>query len=77
MDVSEIINRLGGASAACRRLQLKRTTVQMWRSRGRLPHKHVPAVAAALGLPAQAVWPALTPAKAPALSHDQPDQVAA
>jgi len=77
MDVSEIINRLGGASAACRRLRLKRTTVQMWRSRGRLPHKHVPAVAAALGVPAEAVWPALTPSEGPAPSHAQPEQVAA
>jgi hypothetical protein len=49
----------------------------MWRSRGRLPHKHVPAVAAALGVPAEAVWPALTPSEGPAPSHAQPEQVAA
>lgn len=59
MTVADIIERLGGATAAAQALQLNRTTVLQWRTRGQLPTRHVPAVAKALGVPAETVWPAL------------------
>lgn len=68
MKVTDIIDRLGGAATAAQTLGQNRTTVCMWRVNGRLPPRHVPAVAAALGVPADAVWPATNP---------QPQQAAA
>lgn len=61
MKVTDIINHLGGAATAAQTLGQNRTTVCMWRAKGRLPPRHVPAVAAALGVPAEAVWPATIP----------------
>lgn len=60
MQIADIITRLGGASKASVKLGLNRTTIQMWKSRGHVPPGHVPAVARALGVPAEAVWPALS-----------------
>ena len=59
MMVTDVIERLGGASAAAVRLGLKRTAILQWRTRGCVPPRHVPAVAKALGVPAEMVWPAL------------------
>jgi len=59
MQVSEIIARLGGAAAAAKQLGLKRTTVTMWGARGQVPPRHVPAVARALNVPPETIWPAL------------------
>lgn len=66
MTVADIIARLGGASEAAERLGLKRTAILQWRARGQVPPRHVPAVAQALGVAAQEVWPALAaPAPTP------------
>lgn len=59
MDVSEIIERLGGPVRAADALGLKRSTVSMWKAAGRVPLRHVPAVASALGVPNETIWPAL------------------
>lgn len=59
MMVTDIIEKLGGASAAAVRLGQKRTTILQWRARGRVPPKHVPAVAKALGVAPEIIWPAL------------------
>ena len=61
MQIADIIDKLGGASQAAATLGLKRTTIQMWKSRGYVPPQHVPAVAQALGVPPETVWPALAP----------------
>jgi DNA-binding transcriptional regulator YdaS (Cro superfamily) len=61
MTVADIIERLGGATAAAQALRLNRTAVLQWRARGQVPPRHVPAVAKALGVPAEAVWPDLAP----------------
>lgn len=58
MKVADIIDRLGGGVEAAGKLGLNRTAVLQWRARGRLPARHVPAVANALGVPSEAVWPA-------------------
>jgi len=59
MMVTDVIERLGGASAAAVQLGLKRTCILQWRARGRVPTRHVPTVAKALGVPAETIWPEL------------------
>lgn len=59
MKVAEIIEALGGSALAMERLGVKRTTLAMWRKRGRVPPRRVPAVARALGVAAEIVWPEL------------------
>lgn len=64
MNVAEIIERMGGPVEAARTLGLKRSTVSMWKLAGRVPPRHVPAVAKALKVPAETVWPDLAAAPA-------------
>jgi len=59
MNVVDIIERLGGTTEAAAKLRLKRQAVGMWRRRGAIPPCHVPAVARALGVPAETIWPEL------------------
>ncbi|MFN0183067.1 MAG: carph-isopro domain-containing protein [Aquabacterium sp.] len=70
MNATEVIDRLGGATNAARKLRLGRQAVQMWKTRGVIPSRHVPQVAQALGVPAETVWPALS-------ATPQPQQEAA
>lgn len=67
MNVADIIADLGGPVEAARKLGLKRSTVSMWKVAGRVPPRHVPKVATALGVPAEMVWPALQTQAAPPL----------
>ncbi len=64
MDVTEIVQKLGGATSAARRLGEKRSTVSMWLVTGRLPLHHVPKVAKALDVPASEIWPELAQCRA-------------
>ena len=66
MDVVEIIERLGGTTAAAKRLREKRSTVSMWLVTKRVPLQHVPKVALALDVPASEVWPDLALCRLPA-----------
>lgn len=59
MDIEQIIDALGGGTRASGRLGLKRTTLLMWRARGRIPPQHVPLVARVLGVDPCAIWPEL------------------
>lgn len=59
MTAAEIIERLGGPTEAAAKLGKKRSTVAMWKLSGRVPPRHVPAVAKALGVPAETIWPEL------------------
>lgn len=61
MNAAEIIERLGGPVEAARTLGLKRSTVSMWKLSGRVPLRHVPAVAKALGVQPADIWPDLAP----------------
>lgn len=59
MQIADIISRLGGAARAAEKLNLSRQAVAMWRTRGHVPPRHVPAVARALGVPSETIWPDL------------------
>lgn len=65
MTVADIIERLGGATAAAVRLGRKRTAILQWRARGKLPPKHLWAVADALGVPADTLRHLTEPPAAP------------
>ena len=65
MDVTEIVRRLGGATAAATRLGEKRSAVSMWLMTGHVPLRHVPKVARALDVPASDIWPELATCKTP------------
>lgn len=58
MEAAEIVARLGGVVKAAERLGQKRTTVSMWLHKRRLPVRHVRAVARALDVSIEDVWPA-------------------
>ena len=60
MDIEAIISSLGGGTVAAQRLGMKRTTILMWRKRGRVPPQHVPLVARALGVAPETIWAELS-----------------
>lgn len=60
MDLTTLITDLGGLSDAAEKMGVKRTTLGMWRKRGRIPPARVPEVAHALAIKPEVLWPALS-----------------
>ena len=56
MHLESLIRDNGGVASLAERLGQKRTTVAMWRRRGFVPARHIPAVARLLDLPFDAAW---------------------